>query len=193
MYSSRSLIDVHRRFRRTCSRHLLPTCSLFVGDLINSSNLKKEAVRSSETIVNIYPTTRRHIWDYTAAIASPLILPFVDGLGPNSRCFVLTPGGSKELRSSICSQDEETRKRREQDAMIEGSTVWGSLPQPVAILGSSITAPQYIQPNKHVNGKVSTVYENPSHRTTKLHPHTQCRRPTVKQHDHHWDSQQDIN
>jgi hypothetical protein len=32
--------------------------------------------------------------------------------------------------------------------------------------------------------------------TTKLHPHTQKhtqhRRPTVKEHDHHWDSQQDF-
>jgi hypothetical protein len=29
--------------------------------------------------------------------------------------------------------------------------------------------------------------------TTNLRPHTQYRRPTVKEHDHHWDSQQDFN
>jgi hypothetical protein len=33
--------------------------------------------------------------------------------------------------------------------------------------------------------------------TTELHPHaqdhTQYRQPTVKEHDHHWDLQQDLN
>jgi hypothetical protein len=58
--------------------------------------------------------------------------------GPNFTALCVTPCGSENLNFSDCSQDVETGeegsqengqgRRREQDAAIEGSTVWGSLP-----------------------------------------------------------------